>query len=148
MVERLIVVAAVVLVSLAVAWAWPRWRAYRLSRMSALDIAATVPVVLAFTAHWCGQCRLQQRPILRTLEQRYGHLFVVREVDVGQYPELASRFGVLTLPTTVVVAPSGRVVARNSGVAPVHTLLEQIQEAAAEVGLHLEPQQAYSSVRG
>lgn len=133
MIERLLLLALAVGISVLLAWAWQRWRAYELSRLEARDVAGSVPVVLAFTADRCGQCRLQQRPILRDLQRHHGHLFVVREVDVEQDVELAKRFGVLTLPTTVVVAPSGRVVARNTGVVSAAVLLEQVRWAAAEV---------------
>lgn len=145
MIERLVLLAVAVGISVLLAWAWQRWRAYELSRLEARDVAAGVPVVLAFTADWCGQCRLQQRPILRDLQRRHGHLFVVREVDVEQDVELAKRFGVLTLPTTVVVAPSGRVVARNTGVASASTLLEQVRQAATEANAALVSRACHSA---
>lgn len=136
MLERFVILVAAVIVAGAAAWLWQRWRERQLNGARADDIAAasSVPTVLYFTADWCGQCRLQQRPIIDRLLSSMHECFKLREIDVASETELANRFRVVTLPTTVVVAPSGRVVARNTGVTQDTTLNMQIQQALPKAG--------------
>lgn len=133
MFERLLglLIAAVVVV--LAGWIWQRWRERQLATISADDLATSVPTVLYFTAEWCGQCRLQQRPIIESLISAMRDCFQVQEVNVEAEPQLSERFGVVTLPTTVVVAPSGRIVARNAGVTPQTRLGAQIRAALPDV---------------
>lgn len=131
MIERLFILAITVIVAALATWIWQRRREQQLQGVRADDFssASAVPTVLYFSADWCGQCRLQQRPIIDRLLSSMSDCFELREVDVEAETNLAKRFGVVTLPTTVVVAPSGRVVARNTGVTQHVTLNTQIQEA-------------------
>jgi thioredoxin-like negative regulator of GroEL len=64
------------------------------------------------------------------VEQHVGaqQLRVVR-VDAARQPELASAFGIMTVPSTVVLDHSGRVTAVNPGFAPSHQLVRQLQRA-------------------
>jgi thioredoxin 1 len=57
--------------------------------------------VLQFTAPWCGPCKPVEA-ILRDLEPRYPSVRFA-QVDVDAEPETGMRFGVLTLPTVVVL---------------------------------------------
>ena len=129
MLERLIVLVTAAALALVVGRLWQTWRHRRLSSVDAVDLATSVPTLLYFSADWCGQCRLQQRPIIERLLVTMSACFRLREVDVEREGDLAHRFGVVTLPTTVVIAPSGRVVARNTGVARWTQLDTQIQQA-------------------
>jgi len=56
---------------------------------------------------------------------------VVRKVDALAEPELADTWGVLTVPTTVVLDPSGKARAVNYGVAEASKLIEQLAQAGA-----------------
>lgn len=129
MLERLVLLAVAVGLAVVVGRLWQRWREHRLATVDARDVSSAVPTLLYFTAEWCGQCRLQQRPIIEALLARTRDYVHLREVDVEDDTELARRFGVVTLPTTVVVAPSGRVVARNTGLADQRQLDRQIKAA-------------------
>jgi thioredoxin-like negative regulator of GroEL len=53
----------------------------------------------------------------------------VIKVDAARQPQVARAFGVLTVPSTVVLAPSGNVVAVNHGFAPTGRLVEQLQHS-------------------
>ena len=53
----------------------------------------------------------------------------VIKVDAARQPEVARAFGVLTVPSTIVLAPTGQVVAVNQGFAPSKRLVEQLQRA-------------------
>lgn len=86
------------------------------------------PTVLFFTADYCSVCHHRQRPALdHLLTQLDGSRDLrVVEVDAAADTSLAKRFGVLTLPSTVVLSPEGRVGAVNYGFAPSEQLRAQV----------------------
>jgi thioredoxin-like negative regulator of GroEL len=88
------------------------------------------PAVVAFSTPSCAACHTAQRPALAQLESRAGGAVRVIEVDAAERPEVARRFGVLTVPTTAILDPTGGVTAMNNGFAPTDRL-------AAQLGLSL-----------
>lgn len=56
------------------------------------------PVLVDFWATWCGPC-MRQAPIVEDLAAEG---YSVGKVDVDQQPELAGRYGVMSIPTLVV----------------------------------------------
>ncbi len=61
---------------------------------------ATGPVLVEFTATWCGPCRMQAAVLERVATE--DPELVIGAVDVDDYPELAARYGVRGMPTLVV----------------------------------------------
>lgn len=61
-----------------------------------------VPVLIDFFATWCGPCRMLS-PIIEEIAAECGDRFRVVKVDVDEAPGLASRFGITSIPTLVVV---------------------------------------------
>lgn len=87
------------------------------------------PAVVAFSTPSCGVCRSAQAPALAALERRLGAGQVrVLRVDAAEHTEVARAFGVLTVPSTVVLG-SGGVAAVNHGFAPVERLANQVAAA-------------------
>jgi thiol-disulfide isomerase/thioredoxin len=110
--------------------------AYRLWRAASLNRARTAvrgltgwrpgrPTVVYFTAPDCVPCRTVQRPAIERLTDRHQRVTVI-EIDASARPDLADRWGVLSVPTTFVLDPAGQPVHANHGVAPQHQLERQL----------------------
>jgi len=75
------------------------------------------PVALVdFWADWCGPCRMLA-PLVDELAAKYDGRVLVGKVNVDEEPELARRFGVMSIPT-VVVLKNGQEAERIVGVRP------------------------------
>jgi hypothetical protein len=77
--------------------------------------------VLYFTTESCTVCRSRQEPALAELSAVRVH-----KVDALAEPELARRYHVYTVPTTVVVGSAGRPLHINYGYAPAARLRRQL----------------------
>jgi thioredoxin 1 len=80
--------------------------ANRVERLTPHDFELKVmksgkPVLVDFYADWCTPCRVVA-PIVDRLAEEYAERVGVYKVDVDTSPELASRFGVRSIPTLVV----------------------------------------------
>ena len=122
MVTDRLLILGLVATGLAVIWLGLRWRSARYRGPDARDVLAHLavhrpPLVLAFTTPECVPGRTMQRPALEELRRRYPGRFELREVDDTVVPELAERFGLMTVPSTVVIDGRGRVRAINHGLA-------------------------------
>ena len=78
------------------------------------------PVLLDFWAPWCGPCRMVG-PIVEEIASERADI-KVGKVNVDEQPELAGRFGVMSIPTLVVVK-NGRVVRQTMGARPKSQIL-------------------------
>ena len=66
-----------------------------------------LPGLLVFGSPECRTCVSAQKPAVRTLAERLGSSVQIFDVDVTSQPELAERYGVLSLPTIFVLDQTG-----------------------------------------
>jgi thioredoxin 1 len=83
------------------------------------------PVLVDFTASWCGPCKMMA-PILEQLRASMGDALRIIKIDVDQNNALASELEVSGVPT-LILYKNGMPIWRQSGVVPIHTLQSTIQ---------------------
>lgn len=89
-------------------------------------LAADLPVLVEFTADWCGPCR-QLAPVLSAVaEEEAGRLKVV-QIDADTNPATVTRYGILSMPTLMVFR-AGEPVRSMVGARPKRRLLEELAD--------------------
>jgi thioredoxin 1 len=89
-------------------------------------INGDTPVLVDFTAVWCGPCKMM-KPVLEELHQRKGDKLRIIKIDIDKSPAAASAFNVQSVPT-LILFQKGKQLWRQSGVMQASSLEKIIDQ--------------------
>ena len=84
-------------------------------------VKSEVPVLLDFWASWCMPCKMLS-PIIDQVAMEVSDV-KIGKVNVDEEPELAVQFGIMSIPTLVVIK-DGQMVNKSMGVQPKASVLK------------------------
>jgi thioredoxin 1 len=87
-------------------------------------IQANQPVLVDFTAVWCGPCKMLD-PVIKQLAQDWAGKVKVVKVDVDDNQHLAMNFQVMGVPTLILFV-KGKPVQRLSGYQPREKIISRL----------------------
>lgn len=87
---------------------------------------STIPVLLDMWAAWCGPCRIIA-PTISALANELAGKVLVGKMDVDANQQTASRFGVQSIPTLLIIK-NGREVDRIVGVQSKEAILRRLAQ--------------------
>lgn len=93
-------------------------------------VGSPVPVLAEFWAEWCGPCRALA-PVLEELAKMYEGKVKVAKINVSEEAELASRFGVMSIPT-IYLFRKGKPIAQTVGARSLTALKSWLESALAQ----------------
>ena len=89
-------------------------------------LASASPVLVDFSAVWCGPCQ-KLEPVVHEIATEYGGRLKVVKVDVDNSPAVAAKFGVLSVPTLMLFR-GGQVKDQYVGVLSKKALADRVDK--------------------
>ena len=84
------------------------------------------PVLVDFTAEWCGPCKMM-KPVLEELHEKMGNDIRIIKVDIDRSPQASAFYNVSSVPT-LILFQKGNILWRQSGVMPATPLQKIINQ--------------------
>jgi thioredoxin-like negative regulator of GroEL len=129
MIERVLLTGLLVVMAVGLFMAWRAWQKRKIGRV-VLAKAQTKPAVLYFRGDSCPTCPTQGR-FLEKLRADLGlEAFDLQTIDAERDRDTAVRFGILSLPTTIILDPRGDVKHINYGLTNHQKLAQQLENIA------------------
>lgn len=85
-------------------------------------VQSETPVLVDFSAEWCGPCKAQSPVLADVAREMEGKLKVIK-IDVDRNPMIAARFRVQGVPTLILFR-KGQILWRQSGLVDRRSLLQ------------------------
>ena len=89
-------------------------------------LASDTPVLVDFSATWCGPCR-QVAPILEELSGQYEGKLKIVKLDTDANPQITAKYGITSIPT-MHVFQGGEVVKTIVGAKPKPQLVKDLEQ--------------------
>ena len=84
------------------------------------------PVLVDFSAEWCGPCKMLD-PIVDELAGEYDGTLTVVKIDADENPDIVTNYGVMGMPT-LMLFKNGEVVERMVGFKPKSKIVNKLVE--------------------
>lgn len=88
-------------------------------------LQSDVPVMIDFWAVWCGPCRLIA-PHVDAVSADYQGKVKVLKLNVDEEPEIAQKYGIMSIPT-LLFFKGGKVVGQIIGAVPKSTIIQKLE---------------------
>lgn len=89
-------------------------------------LEADLPVLVDFSAEWCGPCKMVD-PIVHELSEDWAGKVKVVKVDADESPGIVMQYGVMGIPTLMFFV-KGEVVERVTGFQPKKNLVKKFEK--------------------
>lgn len=89
-------------------------------------IQSNIPALVDFWATWCGPCKMIS-PLIDEIAKEYEGKLKVSKINVDDAPEIASQFGIMSIPT-LLFFKNGEVVNQITGAVSKGVLREKIDD--------------------
>lgn len=90
-------------------------------------IKSKKPVLIDFSASWCGPCQMMA-PVIHEMGESEGEKdYIVASLDIDEVPDIAARYNVMSVPTFMIFQ-DGKDVARMLGAMPKEMIESKIRE--------------------
>jgi thioredoxin 1 len=88
-------------------------------------VSSPIPVLVDFTATWCGPCKMLAPIVEKIADENVGK-YKVAKLDIDDAPKVTQRFGVRSVPT-VLVFKGGSKAGQHVGVTNKETLIKMLE---------------------